>query len=101
MNTKNNDNVNDRNEKQIGEYVYDYASMIDTWEGHIARNLAEGLNDMKNIRYYYSVAIDYSEKYLKEVYQKVMETPDAKIRKSRGALFAYLVKRYAHLDTFD
>ena len=101
MNTKNNDNVNDRNEKHIGEYVYDYGSMLSTWEGSIAKNLAEGLNDMKNIRYYYSLTYEYSERYLKEIYQKVMETPEHKIKKSRGALFAYLVKRYAHFDTFD
>lgn len=101
MNTKNNDNVNDKDEKHISKYVYDYGDLFASWEGHIAKNLAETLNDMKNVRYYYSIAHDYSERYLMEICQKVMETPEHKIKKSRGALFAYLVKKYGHFDTDD
>lgn len=105
MNTiKNNDNVqkNDQNGKE-NELVYEYdlRYILSTKEGLLAKYLAEGLRDTKNIRYYISVTLDHSEKFLKEIYRKAKETPEHRIKKSRGALFAFLIKRYGEFDTFD
>jgi hypothetical protein len=100
INVNDSDNVNDKKKGEF-EYEYDYEYMFKTREGQLARYLAEGLNDTKSIRYYFSVSLDYSERYLKEIYRKTKETPDHKIKKSRGALFAYLVKKYEKLDTLD
>jgi len=102
MNIKNNDNDNGENKKKDKlDYVYDLQYILSTKEGVIAKDLAEGLNDMKNIRYYISVALEHSEQYLKGLYRKVKETPEHRIKKSRGALFAYLVKKYEKFDTDD
>ena len=97
-------NVNDNviSVKKGGyEYEYDFGYIFTTREGMVAKEIAEGLNDTKNIRYYFSVALDHSERYLMDIYRKVRETPDHRIKKSRGALFTYLVKKYDHFDTDD
>jgi len=99
-------NVNDNDSGSNGKkdeltYQYDLEYISTTREGALARDLAEGLGDMKNIRYYFSVTLTYSERYLREVYRKVKETPEHRIKKSRGALFTYLVKKYEHFDTDD
>ena len=97
-------NVND-NDKKEGKidlvYEYDLRYMLSTREGLLARDLSEGLNDAKSIRFYFSMALEHSEQFLREIYRKVMETPQHKIKKSRGALFVFLVKKYEHFDTDD
>lgn len=70
-------------------------------EGMLANEFAVKLQDTKNIRYYISVCHEYSEQHLREIFRLVLETPERKIKKSRGALFAYLIKKYGHLDTYN
>ena len=96
----NDSNVGNEN-KSTFEYEYDFGYMFSTREGMVAKDIAEGLNDTKNIRFYFSVALEHSEKYLRDIYLKVRETPEHKIKKSRGALFTYLVKKYERFDTDD
>lgn len=100
-----NDNVqsneNERKKEEDLKYIYDLKYMVSTREGMLAKEFAEGLEDEKSLRFYFSMALEYSERYLREVYRLVKETPQHKIKKSRGALFAYLVKKYEHLDTDD
>jgi hypothetical protein len=98
---KNNVNENGRDEKNDLKYEYDLQYMLSTREGMVARDLAEGLNDRKSLRFFFSLALEHSERFLREVYRKAMETPEDRIKKSRGALFAYLVKKYEHLDDYD
>jgi len=100
---KNNDNVSNvgNDKKDVYEYEYDFEYIFSTREGVLAKDLAEGLNDTKNIRYYISVAVKYSEDYLRDIYAKVKEIPECKIKKSKGALFTYLVKKYANKDNTD
>ena len=100
---KNNDNVekNDENNKEELKYEYDLQYMASTRKGLLAQELAEGLNDKKSIRYYFSVTLEHSERYLRDIYRLTKETPQHRIKKSRGALFAYLAKKYEHLDTYD
>ncbi len=101
---KNNDNVpangkNENNEEL--KYEYDLQYIASTRKGLLAQELAEGLNDKKSLRYYFSVALEHSERYLRDIYRLTRETPQHRIKKSRGALFAYLAKKYEHLDTYD
>lgn len=98
-NVGDNDNGNKRENDLT--YVYGVQFLMSTREGALAKELAEKLNDTKNIRYYISVALDHSERFLRDIYRKVQETPEHRIKKSRGALFAYLVKKYEHFDTDD
>src|ERR1700722_6963232 len=104
-----NDNDNDsENEEKIKDekrddlvYEYDLQYLSGIREGLLAKEIAEGLNDMKSIRYYFSISLEYSERYIREIYRKVRETPEHKIKKSRGALFTYLIRKYEHRDTDD
>jgi hypothetical protein len=93
---------NAQNEDNGGlKYVYDLKYIASRREGRLAIELADGLNDSKSLRFYFSVALEHSERFLREIYRLTKETPQAKIKKSRGALFAYLVKKYEHYDTRD
>lgn len=93
-------NVNDNGENDL-KYEYDLQYMRSTREGMLANEFAEGLNDKKSLRFYFSMALEHSERYLRDIYRKTMDTPEHRIKKSRGALFAYLVKKYEPLDTDD
>ena len=61
----------------------------------LAHDLAEALNDPAHFTIYLSYAKQYSESFLRRVLAETKMTPDTKIRKSRSALFNYLVYHYA------
>ncbi|MCL4873542.1 hypothetical protein KJ039_05630 [bacterium] len=62
----------------------------------LAMDLAEALNDTKNLPLYLSYCNKYPEQLLRRGLSEVKELPREKIRKSRGALFNYLVQKYAN-----
>ncbi|MBI1912114.1 MAG: hypothetical protein HYS21_08940 [Deltaproteobacteria bacterium] len=62
----------------------------------LAMDLAEALNDHKNLPLYVSYCKRYPEQLLRRVLGEVKELPREKIKKSRGALFNYLVQKYAN-----
>lgn len=80
-------------EKTGNEALDDLNEMLLTDKGLLAKEFAEGLDDMENLRFYISAALEYPEDHLRKVYQIAKDTPEDKIKKSRGALFAYLVKK--------
>lgn len=94
-----NDNRNDR--KNINN-IDDSNDRIDngansfsiTKEELLALDLAEGLSDRANLGFYLSVCRKYPEGLLRKIYSQVKEIPSEKIRKSRGALFNYLLQNY-------
>ena len=61
----------------------------------LAHDLAEALNDQSHYTIYLSYTKQYSESFLRRVLAETKMTPDRKIRKSRSALFNYLVYHYA------
>lgn len=65
-----------------------------TKEELLAFDLAEALGDEKGIALYLSYAKRYPEALLRQVLGEVKEIPLNKIKKSRGALFNYLVQRH-------
>ncbi len=65
-----------------------------TKEELLAMDLAEGLDDKANLRFYFSVCRKYPESFLRRIYSEVKEVPLNKIKKSKGALFNYLVQKY-------
>ncbi|MFA6130491.1 MAG: hypothetical protein WC731_05880 [Candidatus Omnitrophota bacterium] len=65
-----------------------------TKEELLARDLAEGLNDEANLGFYISVCRKYPEKLLREIYGRVKQFPEKKIKKSKGALFNYLIQNH-------
>lgn len=98
------DNVNnDTNDKDIfnidrnnidNDNQNAFNSLFLTREELLARDLAAGLNDEANLRFYFSVCRKYPEEFLRKTYGQVKEIPLDKIKKSRGALFNYLIQKH-------
>ena len=65
-----------------------------TREALLARDIAESLDDYPGLPLYLSLAKKYPETLLRQVLSEVKEIPAAKIKKSRGALFNYLMQQY-------
>ncbi len=61
----------------------------------LARDIAESLGDSEHLSMYLSYASRYTESFLRRVLAETKLTPERKIRKSRAALFNYLVHHYA------
>jgi len=64
-------------------------------ETQLAYELAEALNDKEAIQMYISYVHRFSESLLREMLVKVLSVPENKIRKTRGALFNYLIQQHA------
>ena len=61
-----------------------------------AEELALSLNDRASLQLYESFAQRYPESFLRRILNEVLEVPAERIKKSRGALFTYLLKKYAN-----
>ena len=100
-------NDNDDNDKDINNI--DSNDSIDndneinsfslTKEELLAKDLAEGLDDKVNLGFYLSVSRKYPEDFLRKIYSQVKEIPLSKIKKSKGALFNYLIQKYDKNDS--
>ena len=71
-------------------------SFPNTREELLASDISKTLNDPGNMALYLSYARKYPESYLRQILSEVKLTPAHKIKKSRGALFMYLVHLYAN-----
>ncbi len=65
-----------------------------TKEEKLAREIAEALNDNEALTVYVTYAYKYKEEFLRRILQRVLSIPDEQIRKTRGALFTYLMKQH-------
>jgi hypothetical protein len=63
-------------------------------QNRLAVELADALNDRDSIQAYMLLTERYSEDFLRKTLQKVLLIPKEKIRKTRGALFTFLVKQH-------
>lgn len=70
-----------------------------TREEVLALDLAAGLGDMKALPLYLSYARKYPEFLLRKVMSEVRQVPPQLIKKSRGALFNYMVQQYAKQES--
>jgi len=64
-------------------------------ETQFAYELAEALDDKDAIQMYIAYVNRFPESLLREILVKVLAVPDEKIRKTRGALFNYLIQQHA------
>jgi hypothetical protein len=62
-------------------------------EKTLAYELASALNDIEALPVYTAFVEKYQEAFLRKTLNRVMSIPDEKIRRTRGALFTYLVKQ--------
>lgn len=70
---------------------------MQTFEPHevkLANEIAEILKDRDSIASFLIFTRKYKEQFLREVLAKVMSIDEAKIRRSRGALFTFLVNQH-------
>lgn len=64
-------------------------------EIRLANEIADALNDRGSLSLFLHFAQKYKEEHLRKILQKVLSVPDEKIKKTRGALFTFLVTQYA------
>ena len=64
----------------------------------LAYDICRVFHDEKNIKLYLSYTRKYSEKIILKAYQEAKEMSPYKVKKSKGALFTYLVKLYAQKE---
>ena len=67
-------------------------------EIELAKEIAETLQDWDALPLYLQYARKYKESFLRKILQKVMSIEETKIRKSRGALFTFLVSQKQNHD---
>jgi biotin operon repressor len=67
----------------------------ETREELLALDLATALNDLKALPLYLSYSKKYPEHFLRRIASEVKDIPDNKIKKGRGALFNYIIQKYA------
>jgi hypothetical protein len=63
-------------------------------EIRLANEIAETLKDRDSIALFLQFTRKYTESFLREKLEKVMSLDETKIRKSRGALFTFLVNQH-------
>jgi hypothetical protein len=71
----------------------------DTNQKRLANELAETLNDRDALPFYLTLTTKYQEDFLRKILAKVMSIPEANIRRTRGALFTFLVTQSSHGST--
>jgi hypothetical protein len=81
----NNDNVTNDNDTQ---------PLFASRDEVLAKELSIGLGDTINLKYYQSVTKRYSERLLREIFERVRAIPQSQIKKSKGALFNYLLQKH-------
>ena len=62
----------------------------------LAYELAATLNDMEALPLYLTFTAKYQEAFLRKILNRVMSIPDGKIKRTRGALFTYLISHYGY-----
>jgi hypothetical protein len=60
----------------------------------LAHEIAVTLDDMDALPLYVSFCNKYSEAFLRKILLRVMSVPDQKIKRTRGALFTFLVQQH-------
>ena len=63
-------------------------------EIRLANEIAETLNDRDALPVFLTYTRKYQESHLRRLLAKVMAIPETSIRKSRGALFTFLVNQH-------
>jgi hypothetical protein len=66
----------------------------ENYESKFAYELANVLNDRQALSLYISFTQKYQEEFLRKILLRVMSIPDNKIKRTRGALFTYLVNQH-------
>lgn len=105
MSTNNNKGTRNKNNKIVGvndsytpKKESDNEADLKAKEELLAHDLSESLDDKEHFERYLRYAREYPENLLRHALSETKATPDSKIRKSRAALFSYLVHHYARKE---
>jgi len=81
-------------ERLIIQVMYEFMHIIyDPHEIRLANEIAETLNDRDSIVLHLQFVRKYKEEYLRRILTKVMSMDERKIRRSRAALYTFLISR--------
>ena len=67
----------------------------------LAEEIARGLQEPDSIRMFRALIQRYPEDIILRAYEETLGYPVAKIRKSRGAIFNFLLKKYGRQQHFN
>lgn len=73
----------------------DLTADLNPVEESLARELAEALGDQASLDLYRAYVLAYPDVLLRRALAEARSVPQERIKKSRGALFTYLVRKYA------
>jgi hypothetical protein len=59
----------------------------------LAREIAETLNDLLSLPMHFILVRKYKEEFLRRILNKVMSIPESQIKKSRAALYIFLINQ--------
>jgi len=65
----------------------------------LPKAIADAFCDQDNIAFYVHAFKNYSPEVIQRAFERALNTPAERIKKSRGALFNYLLKLYDHEQT--
>lgn len=65
-------------------------------QDRLALQLAEAFHDTEHLRNYLICCRKYSPDVIQKAFAAARTIPEARIKKSRTAVFFYFIKRYAH-----
>jgi len=68
--------------------------VVNVEKQRLAQRIAKEFEDEGNLPYYQDLCERYPEHLINRAFSEVRKVPELKIKKSRGALFTYLVKKY-------
>ena len=68
-------------------------SNYDPHEVRLANEIADTLNDRDSLQYHLQNARKFKEEFQRRVLMKVMSIPENQIRKSRAALYTFLISQ--------
>ena len=72
-----------------------------TKQDRLAWTIAQGLGEEDYVAIFPSLVLHYPEQVIQRAYEEALAIPVEKVRKSRGAIFNYLVKKYARQHQQD
>lgn len=65
----------------------------DPYELKLAREFAHALDDLDSLALHLQYVRRYKEDHLRKTLQKVLSIPESKIKRSRAALYTFLISR--------
>lgn len=67
--------------------------IYDQHEIRLANEIADTLNDRDSLQYHLQNARKFKEEFLRRVLMKVLSIPEKQIRRSRAALYTFLISQ--------